>query len=539
MKLKRLLPRVILALAVVYIGWILVAVGPLFRFAFHPLRLLGGEKNYLILFQNNYELRPTGGFISAFGILTVKNGLPVSLNFEDVYGTVDDHAFVEPPQPMDRLLAHPSYRGYSFRDANFYPDFPRSVQELEDFLHKTRPFQKVDGVFAVDFSLVERWLAAVGPVSAEGAVFDSDHLLEQMEEAVAGVDLHDLKQLQQRKSGIRVLLKELVKKSLLPWNTPRVLNAVRRSLDEKHGLLYFRDEVLEKIVQKKNWGGVLEADPAEDFLAVVDANYGGGKSNRYVERSIFYFVDLEAGRSSLDVRYDHSGEYNLPLSTDYRGYVRAYLPDDHLVKSADFQGREGGFVYGGKTVSIPIRSSGTVHFDVEFPPSALDELTYRLNLWKQPGTDGDFYHVAVRVPTGMRLKSDQFQVTENIATFEGFLKRDTELAFMLEKDPYPPRAISQNLQEINVLEMEFNEPLGPSSLRPEEWKITDSDVQNPVTDAVAIDSARVEGTKLIIKTRGMTYQPQERYLLEISGVSDFHGNSTGRRTYSFYQRLEE
>lgn len=535
---KRPVKSALLALLLFYLGSLFFAATPFMRFAFHPLRLLAGEKSYLVLFQNNYELRPTGGFISAFGILTVKNGLPVVLNFEDVYGSVDDHPYVEPPPPLGTLLAHPSYRGHSFRDANFFPDFPASVKELEDFLHKTRPFQKIDGVFAVDLRFVEKWLGAVGAIEVEGAVFDSDHLLEQMEEVVADIDLHDLEALAKRKSGVKDLMKKLAKKSLLPWNMLKFLNAFRESFDEKHALAYFRDETLEEILRDKNWGGILESESAEDFLAVVDANYGGGKSNRYVKRSVYYFVDLESGRASLDVRYDHSGEYNIPLSTDYRGYVRAYVPANHSVKSADLEGREGNLFYAGKTFSVPIRANETVHFDFEFPPSTLDELTYRLNLWKQPGIFEDFYHAAIRLPTGMRIESDDFEVAENIATFRGFLNRDKKLTLTLEKDPYPPRVISQNLRRLNILEMEFNEPLGPSSLNSEEWKISDSDIQNPVSDRIVIDSVDLKGTKLIIKTRGMSEQPEERYMLEISSVSDFHGNSTGKRTYTFFQRLE-
>ena len=34
----------------------------------------GQEKTFLILFQNNLELRPGGGFIGSFGILKVRHG---------------------------------------------------------------------------------------------------------------------------------------------------------------------------------------------------------------------------------------------------------------------------------------------------------------------------------------------------------------------------------------------------------------------------------------------------------------------------------
>lgn len=519
--------------------WFFLSIWPFVRFAFHPFALFGGEKNYLVLFQNNYELRPTGGFISSFAILTLKNGFPTALNMEDVYGTVDDHPFVAPPDTVGRLLAHESYNGHTFRDANFYPDFPHSVVEIEKFLRKTRPFQKIDGVFAIDVTFLENWLRAVGPVSVSGYEFDADHFLEQMEELVSNVDLHNLEALANRKKGLQILGKHVALQSLVPWKLPRVFFSFQKSFNEKHALAYFHNEGLEKIVRGKNWGGVLAAESGSDFLAIVDANYGGGKSNRYVKRNIYYSLDLETGKGSLDVRYDHPGEQYIPLSTDYRAYLRAYFPADHTVAAAELSGPEDNLFFAGQTLKLPIRSQKNIHFDVSFPPSVLDQLTYRLNLWKQPGTQGDFYSVSVRVPTGMRLASEDFQAKENIATFQGFLNTDRTLSFELEKDPYAPRAISQTLRRFNEFEILWNEPIAPNSLRSKEWIIKDLNKKNPDADSVSIERTELQnGTTLKIFTKGMTLQPEEQYVLEISGVSDFSGNAIGRKTYTFFQRLQ-
>lgn len=522
---------------VLYIFWLFIAVFPFFRFAFSPFALFSGEKNYLVVFQNNYELRPTGGFISSFGILTLKNGIPTSFNFEDVYDTVDDHSFVPPPAPMGKLLAHPTYKGYTFRDANFYPDFPKSVSEMERMLRLTRPFQRIDGVFAIDVSFIEKWLSAVGSVKINGEKFEADHLIEQMENQVAGVDLHDLEALKNRKGILKMLAAKLGIKSILPWNLPDFFNAVKESLKKKHILIYFKNEGLQKIVKAKNWGGILEPETGEDFLAVIDANYGGGKSNRYVSRNIFYEIDLEKGESRLDVRYEHPGDMYLPLSTNYRAYLRAYVPADHNAENAELSGREGDLFFAGQTFEMPIRSNKTLSFNFNFPRSVLDSLIYNLNIKKQPGTFNDFYYVSVRVPTGMRIKSNDFKTVENIAVFSGFLNEDKKLSLELVKDPYPPRVISQELKRLNEFEIWWNEPVSPASINSRAWAIRDKNVQNPTTDTINIEKVELDGTRLIIKTSGMTNQPEEVYLLEISGLSDYSGNEIGKRRYTFYQRL--
>ena len=42
-----------------------------------------GEKTYLFLFQNNLELRPSGGYIGNFGIIKIENGNPISFEIHD------------------------------------------------------------------------------------------------------------------------------------------------------------------------------------------------------------------------------------------------------------------------------------------------------------------------------------------------------------------------------------------------------------------------------------------------------------------------
>lgn len=547
--------RFFVVVIALYILWIFIAAWPFLNFAFHPFKLLWGQKQYLVLFQNNYELRPTGGFISAFGILTVKNGIPISFNFEDVYGTVDDHPFVPPPEPIGELLEHPTYQGHTFRDANFNPNFPDSVSQIEEFLRLTRPSQQLDGVFALDMSFMENWLRVTGPVNVNGREFSADNFFETLEEAVSNVDLHDLKMLGQRKMIVKSLAKKLAVKTALPWNFPGFIKSVRQSLDQKHALLYFKDDELQRLPERKNWAGVMKSDLGQDFLAIIDANYGGAKSNRYVSRNIFYYVDLVEGRSYLDVRMDQPNGYFIPFSADYRGYLRAYVPKDHrLVDSFVFdkerkansmrypatryEGREGDFNFAGLTHSVVPRSSEMAHFEFQFPKSVFDAPSYRINLWKQPGAPGDYLQVTVRVPAGMHLKSRDFEVKENVAIFRGFLDRDRALIFELEKDSASPRAILQNLDELNSFEIEWNEPVDPKSADFFKWKIEDSNYGDSQADAISIISVEINGTRMFVKTDGMTAQPEESYKFEISGISDFSGNKIEKRTYTFFQRLK-
>ena len=65
----------------------------------------GQTKTFLILFQNNMELRPGGGYVGSFGILKIKDGHAESL---DVHDTVNFDGripnTVPAPYPMEETL---------------------------------------------------------------------------------------------------------------------------------------------------------------------------------------------------------------------------------------------------------------------------------------------------------------------------------------------------------------------------------------------------------------------------------------------------
>lgn len=521
--------------------FVIITLLPFARLIMHPFRLAGGEKNYLILLQNNYELRATGGFVTAFATLKLKNGIPQNLSFEDVYGSIDDHEYIEPPFPLGELLADPSYyKGHSFRDANIHPDFPTSVANFLSFYRKTRPFQTFNGVFALDFDVFEEWLRLVGPLKIEGTEWDSEHFFEILTHQVADFDLHNPEQASQRKQQFASLLSGLAKKTLWPWNIARFSYVLKNLLDEKHILLYLDDSALQEDAAEYGWGGAMNVREGEDFLAVIDANYGGLKSNRYVTRDIFYRIDLEAGESTIEMTYRHSGEYNIPLSGDYRGYLRAFVPKNHNPRlgSDVFVSEDPNFTVAGSLVKIPIRSSLQKQFSFSFPRSTFRESAYTLNLWKQPGTFSDFYRIFVRIPSGMRVLSEDFEARENIAVFEGFLKEDRRLSLVFEKDPLPPRAILQDLVKLDEFNLMWNEPIDPVSAKKENVKIVDMNTASSRADLLTVASIGYEGNLLRIKTSGMSVQPEEHYLMKISGISDFHGNAIPERTYTFVQRLK-
>ena len=78
----------------------------------------------------------------------------------DLKGQLNER--LEPPAPM-LLLGNNKWQ---FQDGNWYPDFPASAEKLMWFYRKSRNVT-VDGVIAINASVLERLLGIIGPITDE------------------------------------------------------------------------------------------------------------------------------------------------------------------------------------------------------------------------------------------------------------------------------------------------------------------------------------------------------------------------------------
>ncbi len=133
----------------------------------------GETRAYLLVAQNNAELRPTGGIPGSWGVVTITDGKivfgdlgePDKYTSEGISLTAADH---------DLMGQYETYMvpGSYWVSANFDPDFPRSAMHLADYWYlimnevyagENSGVQEdapavVDGVIAVDPILVQRLL---------------------------------------------------------------------------------------------------------------------------------------------------------------------------------------------------------------------------------------------------------------------------------------------------------------------------------------------------------------------------------------------
>jgi len=137
----------------------------------------GGVKHYLVLFQNNAELRAGGGIPGAVAELTVDNGA-ISLGRQA--STTDFPVADEPVLPLatDTQGLYGGITGRYIQDITLTPRFETSAALARE-MWKQRFGQQVDGVVALDPVTLGYILEATGPVRlATGDTLTSENAVQ-------------------------------------------------------------------------------------------------------------------------------------------------------------------------------------------------------------------------------------------------------------------------------------------------------------------------------------------------------------------------
>ncbi len=371
------------------------------------------EQKYLVLFQNDKELRPTGGFISAYAVFRVNKGVIASEGSDDIY-RLDNTLLkrVAPPGPIAKYL---NVSNLNMRDSNFSPDYLASMKTFEDLYQSSSGKKDIDGIISLDTQFVLSMMQVLGPVDAYGTKFTIDKVdacgcaqiiyeLERYSDQIVSYEKGS------RKDIIGVLMQSLMAKA---FNAPKgqwpsLLEAIVGDLHQKHLLLYFHDPASQAAAEKINLAGRIYNYDG-DFLHINEANLGGAKSNLYIEEKVSQVVKKAEGgnlNETVTINYKYPRQMDdcnlerktgLCLAGIYQDYMRVYVPAGaKLIKSS---GSEVAFTTSqdlGKTVFegfFTVRPQGTAKIVLEYSVPIKVSSQYKLLIQKQPGTDGIMYDI--------------------------------------------------------------------------------------------------------------------------------------------------
>ena len=435
-----------------------------------------GEKTYLVLLQNNMELRPGGGFIGSFAILNINKGKVKNFKILDVYdadGQLKGH--VEPPFAIRRYL--PSVHWY-LRDSNFDVDFSKSALASAVFLN-TEMRQRVDGVIGVDLSFVKNLLSAIGPVKVVdyNEIVTADNLFAITN---ARVEKNFFPGSTQKKDFLRSLYNSINLKLSEEKNISylNVLDSLTKSLYEKHIIFAFNDVSLQSLFSVNGFGSTLidsrknDKTTVNDFIGINEANLSANKINYFITRSFSQNSTIANDGSitqSVKVSLKNNASKLLGKNGFYKNYLRVIVPLGSTITGIKIDGRQQSIVdpikdpivyekknfvpptglevekvdQNGKTiygflVTVDAEILKTIEIDYKLTQK-LDltkaSFLYSLKIFKQPGIDNIPYSFSLNLAdslSAVNLPSEMTIVGRKIILSKD-LKKDMELNIILAK----------------------------------------------------------------------------------------------------------
>ncbi len=419
-------------------------------------QLLGVDRprTYLVMLQNEDELRPTGGFISAAARITLDAGRIVTMTVIDG-NLVDD--FTNKPYdeyPPDPLLNYMGLEYWLFRDANWSPDFPTSARKAAS-LYTYGQNIDIDGVVALNQRVVKSIVAAMEPIpiSADAPPLTVDNIDDYLRLAWAPPADPALlpSWFPHRKEFIgqvsQAILQHLLQ-SPGEVNWPTLMRGLIERLNSHDLLFTMLDPILDKPLVDSTWNGALQST-AGDYLMVVDSNLGYNKVNAVITQSLAYSVTLQTDgqiEASANLTYqnnntpqpgcDHFPSYDsqltyaLLINRCYWDYMRMLVPAGAQLISASKYPVPAAYLVTHRatdgSLDITTELSKTVFgtlFVVErgqslqmslsyiLPANAIaqegNQTLYRLLLQKQPGASDRPIHFTLNWPNRLRFASAQ------------------------------------------------------------------------------------------------------------------------------------
>jgi hypothetical protein len=356
----------------------------------------GQEKTFLVLFQNNLELRPGGGFIGTFGIIKIRNEKIISLETYDLsnFDTQIPNT-IEPPYPMKEIGYATAWK---MRDSNFSPDFVSNAQKAQDFYYLGQGQQQFDGIIGITANTLTSMLKATGPIQIEGypGTYDSENAVIALEYQVEQAFDEQGIARGERKSVINDLAKEIEQRVLTLSASQKIelLKILMQDLKQKDIQLYFKDAEIQKVIENADWAGRVDQNWNKDYLMAIDANLGAFKSDYYIKRSLDYTIDLSGDTplANLKITYEHTAKQKDWMTRDYLTYLRVYVPSGSWFASGtNFDnprfGDEFQKKYFGAIVKVPISSTKTVEISYTIPQELTDN--YNLEIQKQAGISNE------------------------------------------------------------------------------------------------------------------------------------------------------
>lgn len=387
--------------------------------------LLGKDKarNYLVVFQNDGELRPSGGFWTAYTTISVNKGKIIPGTASNIYD-LDDKLSSTTPAPRIIKSYHINVPYLNLRDSNLSPDFPTDAQIFLDGYYKAMGKKpQFDAVVALDTQVLVDMVRVLGKLDTTVGTFTTNpdprcngcpKIIYDLE-WISGRPRNYIEK--DRKGFMGPLMRALLANSMGSGKDKMapLASAFFNDIYQKHIMFYFTDAEVQKAAESANIAGqIVKTDANTDYFHLNDANFASAKSNIFITQKIKHEITSKNGtvEHKVSITYTNpakasncnleKGDLCLNAPT-YRDMFRVYVPiGSQLVKMTGSEVEPVKYEELGKQVfegfygnKYPLYAMSNTKVTIQYTSSIKASKDYVLYLQKQPGTKPIEYEVYV------------------------------------------------------------------------------------------------------------------------------------------------
>jgi len=385
------------------------------------------RKRYLILLQDNGEIRSSGGWISNYAVIALEKGQIREIFVDDIYNAqalLNLKGFkYKTPNSMTRALQSTSY---SFPLVNWDPNLEDILLSSEQFVFDLGKGDQLDGVIAIDTMFLQRLLDKWEGVEvvAESDLITSENLYSNIIKDSSAQTPNEIR----RSSFLTDLFNSVLIKifSTKFTDNTKVYETISDSIDSKNIIFSFKNSSANSFLENNGWVSNIkpkyQSTPTE-----IDWNWGNNKANLYIKKNHILSLTIK-DENTIDYSYQiviqNDSTKEDKLQGEYKNYIRVFIPENAEI--TNIRGivdnkydiyLENGYQVVAGWFNIPISESSTVDIRYKIKNSASSSFfpiketdthyNMALDIYKQPGSRNESYSLSISYPSDWTLENSQ------------------------------------------------------------------------------------------------------------------------------------
>lgn len=369
-------------------------------------------KTYLFLFQDSRILRPTGGLIRGFSLVTFSGGKISNIeSYDSAFVNKNLKISMAPPQPLEMYF---NQKKWFLRDSNWDLDFSISATQAEWFVDKGLGIS-VDGVVSINGEFVKSALERLGEISVNGRVINGKNFYSLTQLADVSYYLSEEPDFFSKVSS-EVLNRILNLKD--PKKQRSIVDIFLIALEQRDVQLFLNQRNAQRSLSELGWDGALknlDCKPRcyKDILALAQV------SDQVSDLGLIRNSQLEISFEEKLIKRSLTLFFENPNSQTYRNYIRIVAaPDSGFSPFKIYSEGEQQWVYpeirglrgfkeAGVFLEILPNTTKKIIFSWEGPLNEnLIDLEYAFLLRKQAGVKPYPVEISVKVPQKIKIFSE-------------------------------------------------------------------------------------------------------------------------------------